>query len=239
MMTFLLAALPLVPWPQEISETGGGRPVADAEIARAVASYEPDATIPAEGYRLTVGDSGVRVAASSPAGAFYAGETLRQLRGADGLVPHVAVSDAPKFPWRGVMLDEARHFFGKAAVLRLLDTMASFKLNVLHWHLTDDQGWRLPVPGYPELTRTVRPVENRTNFRDLGTGIVPPAAYTCEDIREIVRRAADLHIRIVPEVDMPGHSAAVLSVEHRLGCFPPQEFAGGGPADKVRNVLCP
>lgn len=240
MMTmFLLAVLPLVPWPQEVSEMGGGCPVSDGEIARAVASYEPDAAIPAEGYRLSVGDSGIRVASSSPAGAFYAGETLRQLRGADGRVPHVAISDAPKFPWRGVMLDEARHFFGKETVLRLLETMASFKLNVLHWHLTDDQGWRLPVPGYPELTHTVRPVENRTNFRDLGTGIVPPAAYTRDEIREIVRRAAELHIRIVPEVDMPGHSAAVLSVEHRLGCFPPQEFAGGGPADKVRNVICP
>lgn len=240
MMTmFLLAVLPLVPWPQEVSKTGGWRLVSDGEIARAVASCEPDAAIPAEGYRLSVGDSGIRVASSSPAGAFYAGETLRQLRGADGRVPHVAISDAPKFPWRGVMLDEARHFFGKETVLRLLETMASFKLNVLHWHLTDDQGWRLPVPGYPELTHTVRPVENRTNFRDLGTGIVPPAAYTRDEIREIVRRAAELHIRIVPEVDMPGHSAAVLSVEHRLGCFPPQEFAGGGPADKVRNVICP
>ncbi|MDE3276165.1 MAG: AAA family ATPase, partial [Verrucomicrobiota bacterium] len=106
MMTmFLLAVLPLVPWPQEVSETGGGCPVSDGEIARAVASYEPDAAIPAEGYRLSVGDSSIRVASSSPAGAFYAGETLRQLRGADGRVPHVAISDAPKFPWRGVMLD--------------------------------------------------------------------------------------------------------------------------------------
>ena len=90
MMTmFLLAVLPLVPWPQEVSKTGGGRPVSDGEIARAVASCEPDAAIPAEGYRLSVDDSGIRVASSSPAGAFYAGETLRQLRGADVREPIV------------------------------------------------------------------------------------------------------------------------------------------------------
>lgn len=234
-----LSALSLVPRPQDVSVAPGVRPSSEDEVARAVAAYERDASIPSEGYRLSVDAAGVRVWASSDAGAFYAGQTLRQLQGAAGRLPHVRISDAPKFPWRGVMLDEARHFFGKAAVLKLLETMAQFKLNVLHWHLTDDQGWRFPVPGFPELTRTARPVENRTNFRDVGTGILPPQAYTQEDIREIIDRARELQIRIVPEIDLPGHAAAVLSVEHHLGCFPPQEFAGGGPADKVRNVLCP
>ena len=238
-MIVLMAALALVPMPKEVERTGGTRSLSSAEIARAVASFERDAAIPKEGYRLVVDERGVRVAAADAAGAFYAGQTLRQLVDAKGSVPCVKISDAPKFPWRGVMLDEARHFFGKEAVLKLLETMAAYKLNVLHWHLTDDQGWRLPVPGYPELTRTVRPVENRRNFRDVVTGLVPPAAYAREEVKEIVRRAAELHIRVVPEIDMPGHSAAVLSVLHELGCFPPQEFAGGGPADKVRNVLCP
>lgn len=238
-MFVLLAALSLVPMPKEVVEIGGMRAGASAEIELAVSSFSRDASIPPEGYRLVVDESGIRIAASDVSGAFYAGQTLRQLADARGNVPWVKIADTPKFPWRGVMLDEARHFFGKETVLRLLETMAAYKLNVLHWHLTDDQGWRLPVPGYPELTRTVRPVENRRNFRDVVTGIVPSEAYTADEIREIVRRAAELHIRIVPEVDMPGHSAAVLSVEHELGCFPPQEFAGGGPADKVRNVLCP
>ena len=240
MQTFvLLAALALVPMPKEVEVTGGSRSCASEEIAQAVSSFAQDAAIPKEGYRLVVDGNGIRIAAADEAGAFYAGQTLRQLVDAQWNVPCVKISDAPKFSWRGVMLDEARHFFGKETVLKLLETMAAYKLNVLHWHLTDDQGWRLPVPGYPELTRTVRPVENRRNFRDVVTGIVPPAAYTREEIKEIVRRAADLHIRIVPEIDMPGHSAAILSVLHELGCFPPQEFAGGGPADKVRNVLCP
>lgn len=233
-----LSALSLVPQPQDVSVATGARMASEGEIARAVSDYGTDGTIPAEGYRLSVDAVGIRVWASSGTGAFYAGQTLRQLRDAMGRLPYVQISDAPKFPWRGVMLDEARHFFGKEAVLKLMETMAQFKLNVLHWHLTDEQGWRLPVPGFPELTRTARPVENRTNFRDVGTGIVPPQAYTQEDIREIVGRARELHIRIVPEIDLPGHAAAVLSVEHQLGCFPPQEFAGGGPADKVRNVLC-
>ena len=240
MATFvLMAALALVPMPKDVEMTGGMRSCSSEEIAQAVSSFAQDAAMPKEGYRLVVDGNGVSVAAADETGAFYAGMTLRQLVDAQGMVPCVKISDEPKFPWRGVMLDEARHFFGKSTVLKLLETMAAYKLNVLHWHLTDDQGWRLPVNGYPELTRTVRPVENRRNFRDVATGIVPSAAYTRDEIREIVRRATELHIRVVPEIDMPGHSAAVLSVEHELGCFPPQEFAGGGPADKVRNVLCP
>ena len=238
-ITFLIAALTLVPLPRNIQPTGGETTLAPGEIERAIAAFKIDGAIPAEGYRLQIDESGASICASTKAGAFYAGQTLRQIAEDGAAIPCMKIYDAPKFAWRGVMLDEVRHFMGKATVMRLLETMARFKLNVLHWHLTDDQGWRIPIPGYPELTQTIRPAENRRNFRDVATGLVPPAAYTREELSEIVNRAGELHIRIVPEIDMPGHSAAVLSVEHELGCFPPQEFAGGGPPDKVRNVLCP
>ena len=218
---------------------GVGAASASRRRVRAVAAFEKDAALPGEGYRLSVSKDGVRIAAASETGAFYAGMTLRQLLRADGTVPCVEIFDAPKFPWRGLHLDESRHFFGKATVLRLLETMAKFKLNVLHWHLTDNQGWRIPIPGYPELTRTVRPAENRRNFRDTATGIVPPAAYTREELEEVVRRAHELHIRVMPEVEIPGHSEAVLKAQPECGCFPPDEYADGGPSNQVRNAVCP
>lgn len=231
---FMSVLLPLVPQPQEFVPGEGRCPASVSVESRA------DDALPSEGYRLEIMSNAVVAVASDPAGFFYAKQTLRQLRSAgDGTLPCGVISDAPKFPWRGLMLDESRHFFGRETVLKLLDAMAEFKLNVLHWHLTDNQGWRIPIPGYPELTRTVRPAENRTNFRDIVSGVVPPAAYTRDELEEVVRRARELHIRIVPEIEIPGHSKVVLTVEHELGCFPPQEFAGGGPADKVRDVLCP
>ena len=235
MHTLLLAlSLTLVPQPREMSVGTGVRSCSSEEIARAVASFTRDAAIPDEGYRLVVDEAGVRISASSAAGAFYAGQTLRQLRDAKGTVPRLRISDAPKFPWRGVMLDEARHFFGKAEVLKLLETMAQFKLNVLHWHLTDDQGWRLPIPGIPELTRGVRVADNRINFRDVKTGLVGPEAYTRAELEEIVARAKALHIRIVPEVDVPGHSKAVLRIFGEYNCFFPW-----GPKDMADNAVCP
>lgn len=232
-MGLLLAvSLALVPRPREISVLDGAVACSEETIARAVASFEKDAALSGEGYRLSVSKRGVKIVASSEAGAFYAGVTLRQLMGGKGTVPCLEIADEPKFPWRGLQLDEARHFFGKAVVLRLLETMARFKLNVLHWHLTDDQGWRIPIPDCPDLVKAVRPVENRLNFRDLkAEGTYGPYAYTRDELIEIVRRAAELHIRIVPELETPGHSRVLLQVRPDLRCL---------LADaKVDNAACP
>ena len=220
MVIELLAALTtLVPMPKEVVVTDGSSTRGTSEIAAAVRGYVRDPSIPEEGYRLVVDGNGVSVRASTSAGAFYAGETLRQLADERGRLPYVRIADEPAFSWRGLHLDVARHFFGKAEVLRFLETMASFKLNVLHWHLTDDQGWRIPIPGYPALTAAVRPVENRKNFRDLSrSGVYGPFAYTREDLVEIVRRATELHIRIVPEIEIPGHSRLLLKACPEFRC---------------------
>ena len=111
-------------------------------------------------------------------------------------------------------MDEARHFYGKEAVLRMLDVMADYKLNVFHWHLSDDEGWRIPVAGVS----------------------APPDCYTRDDIREIAAFAKERHIRIVPEIDLPGHSRTLIRARPDLACFPDGK---GAPANAVKNVVCP
>lgn len=146
--TCLLATLSLVPYPVKAAEKTGMVPQDTA------VRYETDAKIPAEGYRLTVAADGITVTSSDEAGRFYAGQTLAQLLDpAKKSYPCVEIEDAPAFRWRGMHLDEGRHFFGKDAVRAILDTMAMHKLNVFHWHLTEDQGWRIDVPGHPELVK--------------------------------------------------------------------------------------
>lgn len=151
-----------------------------------------------EAYSLNVSPAGVVVRAASAAGIARGAETLLQLmppevygsnRCATLTLPALAIKDAPQFAWRGAMLDVARKFQDKDTILKLLDGLAACKLNAFHWHLTDDEGWRLPIAGYPKLT---------------GKG----SAYSRGDIREIVERAAALGITILPEIDMPGHSSA-------------------------------
>ena len=177
-----------------------------------------DAALGAEAYRLEVAADGVRIAHGDPRGLRLALETLRQLgRGPDGsglaALPLCRIEDKPRFAWRGFMLDESRHFTGKEGVKRLLEAMARLKLNVLHWHLTDEPGWRIEIRKYPRLTE-VGGVGNHTDPN------APRAFYTQEDIREIVAFAAARGITVVPEIDMPGHARAAVRA------YP--EHGGGG-----------
>lgn len=177
-----------------------------------------DAALGAEAYRLEVASDGVRIAHGDPRGLRLAMETLRQLgRGADGAglaaLPLCRIEDKPRFAWRGFMLDESRHFTGKEGVKRLLEAMARLKLNVLHWHLTDEPGWRIEIRKYPRLTE-VGGVGNHTDPD------APRAFYTQEEIREIVAFAAARGITVVPEIDMPGHARAAVRA------YP--EHGGGG-----------
>jgi N-acetyl-beta-hexosaminidase len=158
---------------------------------------------PAESYRIAVDAASVRVEAPDAAGLFYATHTLAQLVRPDGdgwAIPAVAIADAPRFAYRGVMLDVARHFFPVEVVRGWIDRAASLKLNHLHLHLTDDQGWRLELASRPALARAAS-----------GSAVDgdPGGFYTRADYREIVRHAASRHMTVVPEVDVPGHTHAV------------------------------
>ena len=172
------------------------------------------AALPDEGYVLEVTPAKVVLKASSEAGLFYAKETFLQLAEAtDGKVRCCRIEDAPRYAWRGFMLDESRHFFGKEKVKQYLDIMASLKMNVFHWHLTDEPGWRIEIKKYPKLT-----AEGAVgNWHDPKA---PAQFYTQDDIREIVAYATERHIMILPEFDMPGHATAACRL------YP--EVSGGG-----------
>ncbi|NLU67345.1 beta-N-acetylhexosaminidase [Streptomyces sp. HNM0574] len=186
-----------------------------------------------ESYRLDVTEDAVELTGGGPAGVFWAAQTLRQLLGPDAFrrartdperrtwhVPSQHVEDAPRFGWRGLMLDVARHFMPKDGVLRVLDLLAAHKLNTLHLHLTDDQGWRLEVRAHPKLTGTAS-WRHRTKLGHRASDLwdVRPHGgwYTQDDIREIVAYAADRHITVVPEIDVPGHSQAAITAYPELG----------------------
>lgn len=174
-----------------------------------------------EGYALDVTPDGIRISARDDAGLFYGAVTLWQLLTPDAehgavRIPALHIRDQPRFAWRGLMLDSVRHFQTEEEIERLLDQMAQHKLNTFHWHLTDDQGWRIQIRRYPELTR-------------LGAWRTPPDAghdgepqryggfYTQEQIRRIVAYAGARHITVVPEIDMPGHAQAAVAAYPQLG----------------------
>lgn len=210
------------------SATGYEVPVEDGEpeasdVAVVVAPGEADASAADadEGYTLTTGDDGARIGAATAAGAFWGAQTLLQLLPAevfadaaaspDGgwTAPAVEIADAPRFAYRGAMLDVARHFLPVADVERFIDEIVMLKLNVLHLHLTDDQGWRLQIDSWPELTG----IGASTSVGGDGGG-----SYTRDDFRRIVAYAAERHVTIVPEIDLPGHTNAALSAYPELTC---------------------
>ncbi len=184
-----------------------------------------------EGYRLAVSSEAVTVEAPETAGVFYGLQSLRQLlpveveerhpvAGVDWRIAGMVITDQPRFPWRGFMLDEGRHFHGKETVLLTLDLMALQKLNIFHWHLTEDQGWRIEIKKYPRLTEIgSRRAGTRQGFNGgKHNGIPHGGFYTQAEIREIVEYAAERHITIVPEVEMPGHALAALAAYPELSC---------------------
>lgn len=168
----------------------------------------------AESYRLEVSAKGVRLASPAPAGLFRGMHTLLQLLSVgDGppRLPAVRIEDRPRFRWRGLHLDVSRHFFPAARVKEAIDWCALHKLNVFHWHLVDDQGWRLPVARFPRLT------EIGGWRRDEGGGRYG-GAYTTAEIRDVVAYAADRFVTVVPEIEMPGHARAALAAYPALSC---------------------
>ena len=193
------------------------------------------ADLGAEGYEVEVTPTVATIRAPAQAGLFYGAQTLLQLLPPDiysnnvvsGMTwksPCVEIKDSPRFPWRGLMLDVSRHFFTKPEVKKVLDAMALHKLNVFHWHLTDDQGWRIEIKKYPKLT-SEGAWRSGVDFglsADSTTAYGPDGRYggfyTQDDIREIVAYAAARHITVVPEIEMPGHSKTAVQIYPEAGC---------------------
>lgn len=234
-----------------------------------VLSLQTDKTIPKEGYRLKVSSSGISITANEPAGVFYGVQTLLQLlpkqveenkarkSTTEWLVPVVTIEDQPRFGWRGLMLDVSRHFFTVKEVKEFIDQMVKYKFNMLHLHLTDDQGWRLQIKSLPKLTEVgAWRVERTGTFGTLSKPEPGEAAtyggfYTHEDIKELVKYAADRFVNILPEIDVPGHSLAALAAYPELSCTPGDYYVspgdrfmvwpGGGQHfyGLIDNTLCP
>ena len=227
-----------------------------------------DKNIGDEGYKLSVSQKGIVISANKPAGLFYGTQTLLQLlpkeienksavKNISWSIPCVEIIDQPRFAWRGLMFDVSRHFFGKQEVKDFIDNMAKYKFNLLHWHLTDDEGWRVEIKSLPNLTKV-----GSWNVNKIGTfgGFSAPTAdepksfggfYTQDDIKEIVAYAKERFINILPEVDIPGHSLAAIASYPELSCTPGAEnyrvrsgekimdWHQGGFTALVDNTLCP
>ncbi|WP_233165627.1 beta-N-acetylhexosaminidase [Pedobacter sp. ASV12] len=228
-----------------------------------------DAAIGMEGYRLNVGPKQVTIRANKPAGLFYGVQTLLQLlpkeieskeevKGIKWTMPCAEITDYPRLGWRGLMFDVARHFFTKQEVKQYIDAMVRYKYNILHLHLTDDEGWRIEIKGLPKLTEV-----GAWNVKRVGSfgDFIPPTPdeprnyggfYTQDDIRELVAYAKDRFVNILPEIDVPGHSLAAIASYPDLSCTPDAVnykvrsgekimdwSRGAPPIALVDNTLCP
>ncbi|WP_454882872.1 family 20 glycosylhydrolase [Sphingomonas oryzagri] len=195
-----------------------------------------------EAYRLDVTPADVVVRAGTDAGLFYGAETLWQLAAAakDGRIEAVHIADDPAFAWRGVMLDSVRHFQPVSYIEQLLDRMATEKLNTFHWHLTDDQGWRIPIDRYPRLIEIgAWRVPAGAEGRDPKTGkpVRYGGFYTKDEIRHVVAYAAARHITVVPEIEMPGHATAMVAAYPELGSTKAPPVAPSSDWGVLPNLL--
>ena len=241
----------------QLEKTSGIKVPVNPTTAATSLVMTKDATLAHEAYKLTVNEAGINIAAADSTGFFYAIQTLKQLMphaiynrsGAstaiDWTVPCVEIADQPQLGHRGYMLDVARHFFSKTEVKRILDIMATYKMNRFHWHLTDDQGWRIDIPEYPKLAQVgavrkgsfVNAGGSSKFFDDTeyGRGMY----YTLDDLREIVAYAKNLNIEIIPEIDLPGHMVAAVAAYPELSCDPTKKHEvriDGGISKDVLNI---
>ncbi|WP_345955157.1 family 20 glycosylhydrolase [Mucilaginibacter sp. PAMB04168] len=204
--------------------------------------------LPAEGYRLTIAPQQITIAGKG-AGLFYGIQTLMQLlpleRSATAKIPCARIEDYPRFGYRGIHLDVCRHFFPVEFVKRYLDLMAAYKLNTFHWHLTDDQGWRIEIKKYPRLTqvgsqRAETLIGNYHDRMPQQFDNTPYGGYyTQEQIREVVQYAASKYINVVPEIEMPGHAMAALAAYPELSCNANLEYKVSGTWGVFNNIFCP
>lgn len=190
-----------------------------------------DENLPYEGYRLRADGDGLKIYCSSDVGYFY-GKVTAEWLSADGKMPHAEILDRPVFGYRGFMIDTARHFFPVETLLNRIEVAARLKLNVFHWHLSDDQGWRAQIEAYPKLTEIG---SFRTDTR--GDGKPVKGFYTKEDMRKVVEFAAERHVSVLPEIDFPGHMSAAIAAYPSLSCDG-KEIAVKNSFGIHENVLC-
>jgi hexosaminidase len=225
-----------------------------------------DAAISNEGYKLSVSSSNIKISANKAAGLFYGMQTLFQLlpkeigsktpvAGINWSIAATEITDQPRFGWRGLMFDVSRHFFTKAEVKQFIDDMVKYKYNLLHWHLTDDEGWRIEIKSLPKLTEVgAWRVKREGKWANTGNPFPNEPKtyggfYTQDDIKEVIQYAKERFVTILPEVDVPGHSLAALASYPELSCSPgPYEVSAGskfmnwfrgGHEGVIDNTLCP
>ena len=205
-----------------------------------------------EAYRLTVSPGEVVVEAATARGAFYGLQTLCQLfpaeiyghtraRGVRWQAPCCRIEDEPRFPYRGMMLDVGRYFLPKESVKKFIDLMAMHKQNMFHWHLTEDQGWRIEIRKYPRLTEIGAWRRETAGYagRDTGDGKPHGGYYTQEDVREIVEYARRRCVTVIPEIELPGHSTAAIAAYPELSCFPERNYEVATTWGVKKDVYCP
>ena len=203
------------------------------------------AGIPPEGYRIDISARRAQLSAGDDAGLFYGLQTLLQLADERGNLPCVSIEDHPRYRYRGLHLDVCRHFFPVRFIKHYLDWMASCKLNTFHWHLTDDQGWRIEIKRYPRLTE-IGGYRTRTQIGGFHEDPITyeqgryGGYYTQDEIREVVAYAAKRHIAVIPEIEMPGHATAALAAYPELACgHGPKRFETSGRWGVLDDVFCP
>ena len=223
----------LIPLPRSITYTPGVSHI----TARSPVAVRSDPALPEEAYVLTVADDSVEIAASSPAGEFCARQTLAQIVATcKGSCDNLVIEDAPVLSYRSFMVDSCRHFYGVDELKHLIDAAALFKMNKFHWHLTDDQGWRIEIKKYPLLTE-VGGRRRNSLFGGVDEGCEHAGYFTQEQIGEIVDYCAVRHIEVVPEIEMPGHFTAALAAYPFLGCTG-EEMEPTMREGIFPNVLC-
>lgn len=212
--------------------------------------------LPLEGYKLSVTPARITITASQPNGFFYGLQTLYQLlppevygkernKRADWSVPAVEIEDAPRFAYRGMMLDVCRNFSPIEYVYRFIDQLAMHKMNTFHWHLTDDQGWRIEIKKYPKLMEVGSKRKETlidyyyTNYPQLFDGKEVGGYYTQEQIKEVVAYAASKYITVIPEIEMPGHAIAAIASYPELSCTPDTTYDVTGTWGVFEQVYCP
>ncbi len=216
----LRAQFDIIPQPASISVDAKGRALPIDAHTPITELTNPKMTA-SEGYRITIGKQGITIEGSTDAGIFYGRQALRQVMADQPTsLPYAVIESAPRFAYRGMHLDICRHFFSKDVVKNYLDMMALHGMNTLHWHLSDDQGWRIEIKKWPRLTQVGAWRDRTVIGRNMGLydHTMYGGFYTQKDIREIVQYAAERHITIIPEIDMPGHMVAAITAYPELGC---------------------